>query len=87
LIERGGIRFGIFGVLGKEAQFYTTGAGAVTFSDANETAREVATTLRDREKVDVVICLSHGGVEKGRMGASPGAMMCAWPKPRRLSTS
>jgi 5'-nucleotidase/UDP-sugar diphosphatase len=32
LIERGGIRFGIFGVLGKEAQFYTTGAGAVTFS-------------------------------------------------------
>jgi len=31
-IERGGIRFGVFGVLGKEAQFYTTGAGAVTFS-------------------------------------------------------
>jgi 5'-nucleotidase len=26
VIERGGIRFGIFGLLGKEAQFYTTGA-------------------------------------------------------------
>jgi 5'-nucleotidase / UDP-sugar diphosphatase len=68
VIERGGIRFGIFGVLGKEAQFYTTGAGAVTFSDANETAKEMATTLREREKADVVICLSHGGVEKGPDG-------------------
>jgi 5'-nucleotidase/UDP-sugar diphosphatase len=69
VIERGGIRFGIFGVLGKEAQFYTTGAGAVTFSDANETAKEMATTLREREKADVVICLSHGGVEKGPDGS------------------
>ena len=68
VIERGGIRFGVFGVLGKEAQFYTTGAGAVTFSDAIDTAKEMATTLREREKVDVVICLSHGGVEKGPDG-------------------
>jgi 5'-nucleotidase / UDP-sugar diphosphatase len=68
VIERGGIRFGIFGVLGKEAQFYTTGAGAVTFYDANETAKEMAATLRETEKVDVVICLSHGGVEKAADG-------------------
>jgi 5'-nucleotidase / UDP-sugar diphosphatase len=68
VIDRGGIRFGIFGVLGKEAQFYTTGAGAVTFADANETAKEMATTLRESEKADVVICLSHGGVEKGPDG-------------------
>jgi 5'-nucleotidase len=68
VIDRGGIRFGIFGVLGKEAQFYTTGAEAVTFADANETAKEMATTLRENEKADVVICLSHGGVEKGPDG-------------------
>lgn len=29
VIERGGLRFGLFGLLGKEAQFYTGGAGAV----------------------------------------------------------
>jgi hypothetical protein len=40
VIERGGIRFGIFGLLGKEAQLYTDGAGAVKFSDAIEAARE-----------------------------------------------
>ena len=65
VIERGGIRFGIFGVLGKEATFYTDGAGAVTFPDAIETAKEMVTVLRETAKVDVVICLSHGGVFKG----------------------
>ena len=38
VIERGGMRFGIFGLLGKEAQFYTGGAGAVKFADPIETA-------------------------------------------------
>jgi len=68
VIERGGVSFGVFGVLGKEAQFYTSGAGAATFSDAIETAKEMVTLLRETEKVDVVICLSHGGVEKGKDG-------------------
>ena len=68
VIERGGIRFGIFGVLGKEAQFYTSGAGAVTFTDAIETAKEIVKVLRETEKVDVVIGLSHGGVQKGKDG-------------------
>jgi 5'-nucleotidase / UDP-sugar diphosphatase len=67
VIERDGIRFGIFGVLGKEAQFYTSG-GAVTFSDAYEAAKEMVALLRETEKVDVVICLSHGGVEKAKDG-------------------
>ena len=68
VIERDGMRFGLFGLLGKEAQFYTTGAGAVTFPDAIEAAKEMVTLLRQTEKVDVVICLSHGGVEKGPDG-------------------
>jgi len=67
VIERAGIRFGIFGVLGKEAIFYTSG-GAVLFSDAIETAKEMVKVLRETEKVDLVICLSHGGLEKGKDG-------------------
>jgi 5'-nucleotidase/UDP-sugar diphosphatase len=69
VIERGGVRFGIFGVLGKEAQFYTGGAGGVTFADAIETAREMVKVLRETEKVDAVIALSHGGLEKGAAGS------------------
>ena len=67
VIERGGIRFGLFGVIGKEAILYTSG-GAAKFSDANEAAREMVALLRETEKVDVVIALSHGGLEKGEDG-------------------
>jgi 5'-nucleotidase/UDP-sugar diphosphatase len=55
-------------VLGKEAVFYTAGAGAVSFPDAIETAKKMVTRLRDEEKVDVVIALSHGGLLKNRDG-------------------
>jgi 5'-nucleotidase/UDP-sugar diphosphatase len=64
VIERGGIRFGIFGTLGKEAMIYTSG-GATTFADPTESARVVVKILREKEKVDVVVALSHGGVAKG----------------------
>jgi 5'-nucleotidase len=67
VIERGGIRFGLFGVLGKGAAFYAN-KGAVTFSDAIEDARELVRFLRERKKVDVVIALSHGGVQTGKDG-------------------
>ena len=67
VIERGGIRFGIFGVLGKEAMHYTSG-GAATFADPIDTAKEMVTILREKEKVDLVIALSHGGVIKGKDG-------------------
>jgi 5'-nucleotidase len=68
VIERGGIRFGIFGLLGKEAQLYTDGAGAVTFSDSIEAAQEMVKVLRETEKADVIVALSHGGMEKGMDG-------------------
>ena len=67
VIERGGIRFGVFGTLGKEAMIYTSG-GATTFADPTESAKEVVKILREKEKVDVVIALSHGGVVKGTDG-------------------
>ena len=68
VLERDGIRFGIFGLLGKEAQIYTSG-GAVTFTDTVEAAKEMVTILREKEKADLVICLSHGGVVKGKDGS------------------
>jgi 5'-nucleotidase / UDP-sugar diphosphatase len=67
VIERDGLRFGLFGLLGKEALHYTSN-GAATFADPIETAKEMVTLLRDKEKVDLVICLSHGGMEKGQDG-------------------
>lgn len=68
VIERGGMRFGILGLLGKEAQFYTGGAAPAKFTDPVETAKEMVKILRETEKVDVVIALSHGGMLKGADG-------------------
>jgi 5'-nucleotidase / UDP-sugar diphosphatase len=46
---------------------YTSG-GAATFVDPIEAAKERVTLLREKEKVDLVIALSHGGVIKGKDG-------------------
>jgi 5'-nucleotidase/UDP-sugar diphosphatase len=48
VINRGGIRFGIFGLLGKEAMFYTDGAGAVHRSHRDR-QRDGEDSPRDRE--------------------------------------
>jgi 5'-nucleotidase / UDP-sugar diphosphatase len=71
VIERGGVRFGIFGVLGKEATVYTQG-GAASFPDAIETAKDMVNVLHEKEKADVVVCLSHGGVARGKDGKFTG---------------
>ena len=61
VIERRGVRIGVFGILGKDAQTDTPFAKPVTFADPVETAKKMATILREKEKVDLVVCLSHGG--------------------------
>jgi 5'-nucleotidase / UDP-sugar diphosphatase len=68
ILERGGVKFGIFGLIGNQAAFYATGAGAVRFDDPIETAKEMVKHLRETEHVDVVICLSHGGLDRGTDG-------------------
>ena len=68
VIERGGIRFGILGVLGREAATYSVSAAPVTFTDPVKAARATVAMLRNTEKVDVVIALSHGGVRRNPDG-------------------
>jgi 5'-nucleotidase / UDP-sugar diphosphatase len=65
VVDRGGMRFGVIGLLGDEASHYT---GGTKFTDAIKTATELVQVLREQENVDVVICLSHGGVVKGKDG-------------------
>src|SRR6266498_1704547 len=67
VIKRGGLRFGIFGMMGKESIFYTSGS-AITYPDAIETAKEMVKVLRETENVDIIICLSHGGLVQNKDG-------------------
>jgi len=58
-----GIRIGIFGILGKDAAEVSPFARPIKFRDPVETSREMVKILREKEKVHMVICLSHGGIQ------------------------
>ncbi|TAX48131.1 bifunctional metallophosphatase/5'-nucleotidase (plasmid) [Rhizobium leguminosarum] len=67
IVDRGGIRFGLFGIMGTDSIQFTINPGALTFPDPIETARSTARQLR-AEGADVIICMSHGGVREPKDG-------------------
>jgi len=62
VLERDGLKIGVFGMLGKVAVEVSPFAKPLGFRDPVENATDVVNTLRQKEKVDLVICLSHGGI-------------------------
>lgn len=72
VIERGGIRFGLFGLLGKDAVAVSPMIKPLTFADPVETAQAMVQQLREVEKVEVVILLSHMGVTQQTDGSWRG---------------
>ncbi|TNJ37507.1 bifunctional metallophosphatase/5'-nucleotidase [Chlorobaculum thiosulfatiphilum] len=61
VVERAGVRIGIFSVLGRDAAEDASFARPVTFTDQVEAARKTVKMLKEREKVDLIVCLSHSG--------------------------
>ena len=59
IIEKDGIRTGIFGILGSDAALCAPESGLV-FDDIVESAKKVVNELKN-EGVDLIICLSHSG--------------------------
>jgi 5'-nucleotidase len=66
VLEKGGMKIGIFGILGKDAAEKSPFASPLKFGDPIETSREMVKVLREKEKVDMVICLSHSGVREAK---------------------
>ena len=62
ILEQDGLRMGIFGLVGKDAAEVAPFASPVEFKDPIETATAMVDRLRNTEKVDLVICLSHSGL-------------------------
>ncbi len=64
LIEKGGLRIGIFGIgLAFEGLVNKEMIGETVYNDPIETANRIAKMLREEKKCDAVICLSHLGYE------------------------
>jgi 5'-nucleotidase/UDP-sugar diphosphatase len=61
VVERGGMKIGLFGLMGKDAAEDAPYAKPVTFVDPVEASKRIVNILRENEKVDMIICLSHSG--------------------------
>ena len=66
ILEKEGLRIGIFGLLGKNAAEVAPFASPVTFDDPITSAQRIVTVLRGTEKADMVICLSHSGLSENK---------------------
>lgn len=60
IIERKGIKVGIFGLMGKDAASKAP-MSEVKFDDPVENAKQVVKILKEQEKADLIIALSHTG--------------------------
>lgn len=61
-----GIRVGFYGILGRDAAEVSPFAKPLKFKDPINASRELVKTLRENEKVDMVICLSHSGIQTNK---------------------
>jgi 2',3'-cyclic-nucleotide 2'-phosphodiesterase (5'-nucleotidase family) len=61
ILERNGLRIGLFGLMGKDAADDAPFAKPLGFGDILTSARRVVEILENSEKADVIVCLSHSG--------------------------
>ena len=64
LLERGGVVFGIFGLMGAEADSMAPASG-FTLEDPEDAARRCVDALRE-QGAEFIICLSHSGTDEKR---------------------
>jgi 5'-nucleotidase/UDP-sugar diphosphatase len=66
VLEKGGLRIGIFGLMGKDAAEVAPFASPVSFGDPIAAAQKMVKVLRETQSVDLVICLSHSGLSENK---------------------
>ena len=67
IIEKNGLRTGIFSLMGEDAEDVAPYAEPVSFSKIRRSAKKISGELR-KQGCDIIICLSHSGIEKDDEG-------------------
>lgn len=62
VVERGGVKFGIFAVVGQDAEECAPESN-IDFDDIVEASKRTVNKLKS-EEVDIIICLSHSGTDE-----------------------
>jgi len=63
VLKRNGVKIGVFGLIGKEAADFAPMSN-VTFEDNVKSARNTVKKLKNQEKADIIVCLSHSGTNE-----------------------
>jgi 5'-nucleotidase len=71
VMEKNGLKIGFFSILGKVADDNAAYAPPLKFSNQVKSARKLVGELKD-EKCDIIICLSHSGVQLDKKGQWAG---------------
>lgn len=64
ILERNGVKVGVYGVLGEEAEDYAPESG-IEFDSIVDTSKEIVKQLKD-EGADLIVCLSHSGTNEDK---------------------
>ncbi len=71
VVEKGGIKIGLFSIIGKNADHVAPKAAPVTFAKQAAVARKMVKELQD-ENCRIIICISHSGLVRGKNGEWKG---------------
>ncbi len=63
VLERDGMKIAVFGVLGVDADECAPMSG-MEFEPMADAAKRVVAEIKEKEKPDLIVCLSHGGTSK-----------------------
>lgn len=72
IVEKGGLRFGVIGLMGEDAADVAKDIAPLTFDKGQEVGHRLSHHLKAVDKVDAVILLSHGGVKQNPDGTWQG---------------
>ena len=72
VLRHAGLKIGLFALMGDEAASVAPYVKPAAFTDKFIAAEEMTKYLRETEEVDLVICLSHGGIVKNKKGEWEG---------------
>lgn len=63
VVDKGGVKIAIIGVFGKDANACVAQC-PVVFEDPVKAVKETVAEIKANEKVDMIVCISHGGVNE-----------------------
>ncbi len=78
IVERGGLRLGLFGLIGRGAVDDSPYAAPLGFGNQESAARESVRSLR-AAGADVIVCLSHSGTSESREKSEDQLLAAAVP--------